>query len=159
MLLRLAELLRRSLDQPAGHEVPLRREVEMLEGYLDIERARFEERLRVDLEIAPEAREAMVPTLLLQPLVENAVRHGIGPHLAGGRVVVRARRDGEWLAVEIEDDGAGLPEPGAPVRDGVGLANTRARLAELYGERQRLELRPRAGGGTVVSLSLPFRTG
>jgi hypothetical protein len=158
MVLRLSDLLRRSLDGGAGHEVPLAGELEMLESYLGIQRARFGERLRVRLEIEPELRSALVPAFLLQPLVENAIRHGLEDGAAGhGEIVVGARRQGDTLEIFVQDDGRGLPAAAAS-RDGIGLANTRERLFRLYRNRQRLELRALPGGGTAVEVALPFHT-
>jgi len=158
MVLRLSDLLRRSLDGGAAHEVPLAAELEMLESYLAIQRERFGERLRVRLEIGPEVRSALVPAFMLQPLVENAIRHGLEDQAGGeGEIVVAARRQDETLAIVVRDDGRGLPAAAAS-RDGIGLANTRERLLRLYRDRQRLELRAPPGGGTQVEVTLPFHT-
>ncbi|HEX6617030.1 MAG TPA: histidine kinase [Gemmatimonadales bacterium] len=158
MVLRLSDLLRRSLDGGAAHEVPLAAELEMLDAYLGIQRERFGDRLRVRLEIEPEVRSALVPALLLQPLVENAIRHGLEDGAAGrGAIVVAARRRGDVLEVLVRDDGRGLPAA-ATARDGIGLANTRERLLRLYRDRQQLELRAPPGGGTAVEVTLPFHT-
>ncbi len=162
MITRLATLLRATFDQPDAHEVPLARELETLRAYLDIMLVRFGDRLVVDVGPAPETLGAAVPPLLLQPIVENAIRHGVEPAERGGRVEVRAWRDGAWLVLEVLDDGVGLPPglPGGDVLDGgVGLRNTRARLRRLYGERQQLTLAPRPGGGTAVTIALPFAAG
>lgn len=154
MLARLSDLLRLTLDS-SEPVVPLKRELEFLEGYLEIAQTRFADRLTVEMQIAPDALDAPVPSLLLQPLVENAVRHGIAPRSAPGRIVVRARRADGTLLIEIEDDGRGLPRE---MREGLGLSNTRARLEQLYGGAQRFELRAvnRDGSGTLVSLALPW---
>ena len=160
MLLRLSDLLRRSIADGERHEVPLAAELELLDAYLGIQRVRFDERLRVRLEIDADARVALVPTLLLQPLVENAIRHGLEDGTTGGgagEIVIGARRQGDQLAITVRDDGRGLVA-GAAVAGGVGLANTRERLARLYGDRQRLELRPSTGGGAVVEVTMPFHT-
>lgn len=155
MVLRLSDLLRRSIAGGDRHEVPLAAELELLEAYLAIQRARFEDRLRVRLEIDPGARDALVPTFLLQPLVENAIRHGLEDGAAGGAIVVRAERRGELLLIAVRDDGRGLPAgPAAP--DGIGLANTRERLARLYGDRQRLTVRALPEGGVTVEVTVPF---
>jgi two-component system, LytTR family, sensor kinase len=162
MLLRLSDLLRRAIGEGEGHEVPLAAELALLEAYLGIQRARFGDRLRVQLAIEPEVRDALVPTLLLQPLVENAIRHGLEDGASGGAIAVTARRQHETLTITVQDDGRGLPPAagGREARDGVGLANTRERLLRLYGDRQRLELRAPAGGGggVAVEVSLPFHT-
>ena len=146
MIGRLGRLLRHALAGAEVQEVPLEEELETARAYLDIERVRFEDRLRVVWAVDPGALAARVPHLVLQPLVENAVRHGIAPRAAAGTVEVGAeRRDGR-LHLTVRDDGVGLPE-GRRVRDGVGLANTRARLRQLYGARQSLDVVGAEGGG------------
>lgn len=156
MIARLADLLRSTLDTNDQQEITLLRELETLELYLDIERERFSDRLRVDLEVHPDTLEARVPNLILQPLVENAVRHGIAPLHEGGRITVSAARDGSRLVLAVEDDGAGTRD-GQP-REGVGLRNTRARLARLYPEGYELLIdRPR-DGGFRVRIEIPFVT-
>jgi two-component system LytT family sensor kinase len=158
VLSRLSELLRQSLDVEAAPEVPLRAELEFLERYVDIQRTRFEDRLAVDVRVEPGALDGAVPRLLLQPLVENSLRHGLAPRAGGGRVEVRAGVSGGELCLAIVDDGVGLPAGlGAPAREGVGLRHTRARLRALYGEAHAFELRPREGGGVEVHVRLPFR--
>lgn len=154
----LAELLRLSL-QTTDHEVPLNRELELLQRYLTIEQTRLGDRLRVVRDIDPTALEALVPTLLLQPLVENAVRHGIEPRLAPGTVTLRARRQGGLLLLSVIDDGAGLTAGGSDrARSGVGVRNCEARLQTLYGAAAALRLESPLGAGVQVHLSLPFRT-
>jgi two-component system LytT family sensor kinase len=155
MVSRLSELLRLTLESGDRPEVALRQELEFLESYLDIERTRFQDRLTVDVRADPETLEAAVPTLLLQPLVENAVRHGVAARTGPGRIEIEtSRRDGA-LRIEVRDNGVGLT--GGAAREGIGLANTRRRLEQLYGAAQRLELAERPGGGLVVSVSLPWR--
>ena len=155
MIARLSDLLRLTLRADQRREIPLREEMELLQRYLDIERIRFEERLRVAIDIAPEAEAAPVPPFLLQPIVENAVRHAIAPRPAGGRLDITARVERDLLVIRVADDGpgfaAGDPEPG------VGLSNTRARLAELHGSAARLDLEQAASGGLVVTIALPWR--
>jgi signal transduction histidine kinase len=160
MLVRLGELLRLSLERVGTQEGTLRRELDFLGPYLDIEQKRLGSRLTVAVEVAPEALEARVPTLLLQPLVENAVRHGVAPRLAPGRVEVHARREGDTLRLWVQDDGPGLPPGGVEaLRLGVGLTNTQARLEQLYGAQHQLCLTDAPGGGFCVGLTLPWRTG
>ncbi|HTO89986.1 MAG TPA: histidine kinase [Candidatus Sulfotelmatobacter sp.] len=154
MMARLSDLLRQSMERVGRQEVTLREELEFLRGYLDIQQMRFGDRLRAHVHAVPEVLDAMVPALVLQPLVENAIRHGFGERVSGGRVEVLARRAQEKLRVEVRDDGAGLPEAG--VREGTGLSNTRARLQQLYGPAQTLELEPTPGGGTRVRIELPL---
>lgn len=157
MLSGLGELLRYVLDSEPAAVVPLRQERAFLERYLQIERARFADRLQVEIDL-PEALEgACVPSLLLQPLAENAVRHGIAPREGPGRIEITARRSGERLVLTVRDDGVG-PGGASSGANGVGLANTRARLTELYGPRHRFTIGPREGGGTEVVVEIPWRT-
>jgi two-component system LytT family sensor kinase len=156
MIARLSELLRLSIDLEATHEVPLARELEILDCYLDIQKMRFQERLRVGRDIEPATRDSLVPTLILQPLVENAIRHGLAQREAGGRIDIVARRTGDQLVVTIRDDGPGLPADFAIGSRGVGLANTRARLDRLYGARHRFELRNELTGGLTVVVTVPW---
>jgi two-component system, LytTR family, sensor kinase len=151
---RLAELLRASLDGAESHEVVLRRELEWLERYLEIERVRFSDRLSIQIHVPESLLDATVPFLVLQPLVENAMRHGIGSRVEGGCVRVEARCRDETLELEVWNDGPGLP-PGHV--EGVGLTNTRARLAQLYGETGSLTLRSAPQGGVSAVVSLPYR--
>jgi sensor histidine kinase YesM len=123
---------------------------------LEIEQIRFGDRLTVKLEIAPDTLEAQVPNLILQPLVENAIRHGIEPHARPGRIELRARRQADGLALDVSDNGAGLRNHD-PAKEGVGLSNTRARLQELYGKAHRFELGRAAEGGLSVQLTIPYR--
>lgn len=155
MMTRLSELLRTTLESDQAHEIPLRQELSFLERYLEIEQTRFGSRLKVQIEIAPEAFEALVPNLLLQPLVENAIQHGIEPRAKGGEVGISARRVNDELVLQVRDNGAGLT---GDSQDGVGLSNTRARLAQLYGKKQRLEMRNIDLGGVAVTASIPFHT-
>lgn len=159
MLARLADLLRRTLRRPEGAEIPLAEEIETLGLYLDIMRMRFAERLSVDVTIDDAARNAAVPALVLQPLVENALRHGDpGPGVAA-RIAVRARREDGSLVLEVDDNGPGLEEPQRDaIGKGVGLANTKRRLEQLYGDRQALTLANRAAGGLRVAVQLPYHT-
>jgi two-component system, LytTR family, sensor kinase len=154
MIARLSELLRHALSSPGSHEVPLAEELRVARAYLEIEQVRFEDRLRVRWDVDPEAYEAAVPHLILQPLVENAIRHGIAPRAAEGTLAITAARRNGTLHLEVRDDGVGLPPEAA---EGVGLANTRARLHQLYGDRQRMEVVPAEGGGVHVRLTMPFR--
>ena len=153
MIVGLSALLRSSLEQSAQGEVPLQQELALLGHYLDIEKIRLGERLQLQWDIAADAREACVPPLLLQPLVENAVRHGISRRLSPGQLRVRAWCEGGRLHVEIGDDGAG---DGALPGAGIGLATTRDRLRAMYGDAGSLTLR-REGGLTLACLALPLR--
>jgi two-component system LytT family sensor kinase len=157
MIARLSELLRLTLENVGVQEVPFAQELEFLERYLEIERTRFADRLMVRMEIEPEALNARTPYLILQPLVENAIRHGISARASAGRIVVSARRDDGMLVLEVRDDGPGMAS-GAVGKSGVGISSTRARLEKLYGSSQRFELRNTEGGGAVATLAFPFRT-
>ncbi len=154
MIARLGELLRRTLNGGNVAELTLAQEMELLSPYLEIQRIRFGERLTIDVEILDAAARGLIPTLLLQPLVENAVEHGVKRTTEAARVRLRATRAGDRLRIEISDNG---PGPNGS-KSGVGLANTRARLAALYGSGQQFELRALESGGTLVTLDIPFRT-
>ncbi len=156
MVVRLSELLRMSLSSADRDEVPLEEELRFLGVYLDIQQTRFGDRLKVTQEIPDGTRTASVPTLLLQPLVENAIRHGLERRAAPLSLTIRAARAGDRLRLEVEDDGPGLPDE-AVRRNGVGLANTRARLERLYGADHLIVLANRPEGGTRVTMELPQR--
>jgi LytS/YehU family sensor histidine kinase len=158
MIAGLSELLRRALDSADEQEVPLREEVKFVELYLDIQKVRFSDRLTVRMDVAPEALDALVPNLVLQPLVENAVRHGVSPAETPGLIVVSAYRAGRMLHVEVADDGPGL-QSGWRMEEseGIGLANTVERLKRLYGSEHRFELRNGEGRGVTASVVIPFR--
>jgi sensor histidine kinase YesM len=162
VLARLGDLLRVSLDTSGQQLVPLRQELEFLGRYLEIEQARFGDRLTVQLDVPSGLLDATVPNLLLQPLVENAVRHGVEQQSAPGGITVRAALNNGSLVLEVTDTGPGLAKDtaiaGTANGHGIGLANTRERLRQLYGDRQQLTLREREGGGLVVSISLPYET-
>ena len=154
MIARLAELLRASLDRDdAPQEVPLGEELALLRLYLEIEQVRFGQRLDVTFDVAAELHDVRVPHLLLQPLAENAVRHGVGRDSTAGSVAVSAVARGATLVLAVVDDG---PGPGSSPAAGVGLRTTRARLRELYGPAGRFELRPHAPRGTAAIVELPI---
>jgi signal transduction histidine kinase len=156
MLTRLGVLLRSSFLETDRERVPLRRELELLQSYVDIMQGRFRGRLTFELDIDPVALDALVPRFMLQPLVENAIKHGVEPREEGARVSVSARRRGGSLELEVRDDGDGL---GGTVHEGTGVRNTRERLHHLYGpDRQRFALLSAESGGTVASLVIPFET-
>jgi signal transduction histidine kinase len=157
LLAHLGALLRLSLDPERSHEIPLREEMAYLERYLEIQRARFTDRLTVAIDVEPEALSARIPNLLLQPIVENAILHGISPKAGPGRIEVTGRVADGRLHLEVRDDGPGLP-CGARARDGIGLSNTRERLAKIYGPGGNLTLTSAPGGGVAVHIVLPCRT-
>jgi len=156
MIAQLSDLLRVTLENVGVHEVPLAQELKFLESYLEIERTRFQDRLKVRLEIEPETLDASTPYLILQPIVENAIRHGVATRSSPGTVTVRSKRDGGLLVLEVIDDGPGFPVAPA-ARNGVGLSSTRARLEKLYGMNQHFEFGNVEGGGVRVRLAMPFR--
>ena len=154
---RLSELLRMFLANSTVHEVPLGEELRILDLYLEIERTRFEDRLRVHFDVPVELRGAMVPNLILQPLVENSIRHGLGKRSTPGWIAVAAENYGDTLVLRIVDNGVGLGDSKPSGQTGLGLAITRDRLESLYGERQSLVLRDVLTGGTEARITLPFR--
>jgi LytS/YehU family sensor histidine kinase len=153
MITRLSEFLRITLDSVGVQEVALKTELESLDKYLEIEQVRFGNRLTVMRSVSAETLDLLVPNLILQPLVENAVRHSIAPRAAGGRIEIRSHLEEGKLVIDVLDDGPGAPT--GTFREGVGLTNTRARLQQLYGNAQSLELRPEPGGNFRVRLSIP----
>jgi two-component sensor histidine kinase len=157
MLLSLSELLRIALNSSQRQEIPLREEMDFLGRYLAIQKMRFGDRIEVVEEIEPTAMDCLVPALLLQPLVENAIRHGLEPSVRQGLLRITGSRDGEWLRLTVEDNGVGL-EPGVSNCTGVGLANARERLATLHGAAHEFELVEREQGGVAVKIKLPART-
>src|SRR5262249_34026936 len=151
-------LLRLTLDNAGTQETTLIQELEFLQRYLEIEQTRFHDRLTVKTDVDPVTLDARVPNLILQPLVENALRHGIARRAGKGVVEIRAHREGESLRLEVRDNGPGLSADGHEVMtQGVGLSNTRARLTQLYGEASDFEISNLPGGGVRVSVALPFR--
>lgn len=153
MLVSLSDLLRRTLDVSGDQELPLKGEMELVERYLSIERVRFGKRLKVVTEIEPETEKAMVPALMLQPLVENAIKHGLESRPEAGLVKITVRREEGDVILSVADDGAGLSEP---ITEGIGISNTKARLRELYGDKAALNLKN--CGGLVVEVKIPFRS-
>ena len=153
ILIKLSQLLRTSLNQSNEQLATLNDELAFLETYLDIERLRFGNRLAVDIQVPPALLEALVPTFMLQPLVEHAIKHGVTPRASGGRVGLQARTEGFGLLLEVEDDG---PASSSAATDSKVFLNARSRLQQLYGETQRFELLASPGGGSLVRISLPF---
>jgi hypothetical protein len=164
----LSELLRDVISRDAPEMVRLRDELAFVRRYLDIEAVRFADRLRVEWDVSPDTEQAVVPSLVVQPLVENAMRHAVAATWRAGRLRIGARRTEDALVIDVSDDGPGLgagveengrrSEGGAAASNGVGLADTRARLARLYGEHSALTLAPGENGGATASVRLPFRT-
>ena len=158
MIMNLSDLLRMSFENLEVQEISLKQELEFLEKYLEIEQMRFHDRLTVDMQIAPETLEASVPNMVLQPLVENAIKHGIAPRSAGGRIDIEATRKNGDLKISVVDDGLGVPFGDLEnLADGVGLSNTKRRLRHLYGEAHHFELRAPGKKGLRVDLTIPFK--
>jgi sensor histidine kinase YesM len=159
MLTGLSELLRYALENISTQEVRLEQEVEFIERYLEIEKVRFKDRLKVEMHIDRETLGAFVPNLILQPLVENALRHGIGQRSTAGVIEISARREDGMLNMRVRDDGPGLSKSLSADADGkgIGVANTRARLRQLYGAAHRFDLRNAETGGTVAAITIPFQ--
>jgi two-component system, LytTR family, sensor kinase len=156
-LARFSDLLRAVLADLDAQEVPLSRELEYLRLYLSIEQVRFSDRLRVDIDVEPELLDAAVPHMALQPLIENAIRHGVGRRSSPGVIALRAVRVGDALQVMVQDDGPGFAGHGDSGGMGLGLANTRARLKQLYGDAAELRTGDAERGGAVVTIVLPYR--
>jgi signal transduction histidine kinase len=156
MIARLSELLRHTLDGSDRQEVPLEEEMGLVQRYLEIMEVRFQGRLTVTVDVDSALDHARVPSLILQPLVENAIKHGVSRRPGPGRIEISARRDGDRLVLRVHDDG---DAPAGEPRDGVGLANTRERLRQLYGERQSLAVGPAPEGGFLAEVALPYHEG
>ena len=153
----LGDLLRCVLDDGEAQEVPLRRELEYLQLYLAIEQVRFQDRLRVEISADPAILDVAVPHMGLQPIVENAIRHGIGRKSSAGKIQIGVSRVNQSVEVTVRDDGPGLPPAEASHNSGIGLTNTRARLRQLYGEAGRLTVENGEQGGVVVTMVVPYR--
>lgn len=152
MIAKLGDLLRLSLNLDQDQEVPLSEELRFLDQYLEIEQMRFQNRLIVTKDISDAATSGFVPALLLQPLVENSIRHGIAPSAKPGTIAIHANRIGETLEIKVVDNGKGIQQK--TIREGIGLGNTRARLLQLYGDASRLLVEP--GDGLSVTVTLPY---
>jgi two-component system LytT family sensor kinase len=166
MVQSLSAFLRHSLDSDPMQRVTFKQELDALRMYLDIEKVRFAERLRLDYRIEPECYSALLPSLLLQPLIENAIKYAVARRVEGGRLEITARRDGDMLEIVVADDGPGSPlfegdalPAVASNGHGVGLVNTRERLKVLYGERQSFHARNREPHGAEITIRLPFEAG
>ncbi len=158
MITDLSDLLRMSFENLEVQEIPLSQELEFLRKYLEIEQTRFHDRLEVKMEIAADTLDASVPNMILQPLVENAIKHGISPKADGGHINVTAGRSNGHLQIRVSDDGVGVPGGEVSrVEEGVGLSNTRRRLRHLYGDAHTFELNSVGGHGVNVDLDIPYR--
>jgi two-component system, LytTR family, sensor kinase len=162
MIMRLGDFLRLTLENSGTQEVTLQQEIEFLTCYLEIERVRFQDRLTTSVDIDPAALDSKVPNLILQPIVENAIRHGIAPRSTPGQINIQAKQENGLLRIEVRDNGPGLPvnrKDENLFNKGVGLANTQTRLERLYGAAHRFELINAPGGGLVVTLEIPTKNG
>lgn len=155
MVAKLSDLLRYALDNTDEHEIPLRDEINFLKRYLEIEQTRFGDRLNVTMDIPEDTLNVEVPNLILQPIVENAIRHGIEPHARPGKIHLSARRETNQLILQVHDNGSGL-KPNH-TREGIGTSNTRLRLQQLYGDRQTFKLENAPAGGLLATIALPLR--
>ncbi|HEY9401469.1 MAG TPA: sensor histidine kinase [Pyrinomonadaceae bacterium] len=156
-ILRLSDMLRFALDSGKAQEVTLKEEAEFLEKYVEIQRTLMRERLTVRVNIDPETLDASVPNMLLQPLVENAIKHGLAPRPEGGVIDIHARRLDGKLYLEVSDNGLGMPEDRDVTKEGVGLINTRERLKYLYGEAHTFNLSSFPGRGVTIRIVIPFK--
>lgn len=156
MLVRLSELLRAALRSEAVQEVSLKDELEFLRGYLEIEQIRFQDRLRVSFDVERATLDARVPNLILQPLVENAIKHAVAPLATAGTITIETRRENGFVRLTVGDDGAGF-DFSSKNANGIGLKNTRERLEKLYGDEQRFEIASKEGSGLRVTMTIPFR--
>lgn len=158
VITQLSDLLRLTLESGKGQEVTLKEELEFLKRYVEIQQTLMQGRLAVRFEVNPGTLDACVPNMILQPLVENAIRHGLAPRSRGGRIEIGAERENGMLRLDVHDNGLGLPSSWQPSsHQGIGLSNTRERLLHLYGDAHRFELNETPGGGLSVSLAIPFR--
>jgi len=158
MINRLSELLRQVLQSIGKHEVPLKQELDFLESYLEIERVRFQERLTLGLQVEPEALDALVPSMILQPLAENSIRHGFGSEKNAGIITLRVQRRDSHLIIRFADNGRGFPTDPPSFTEGLGLTNARRRLEQLYSGNNRFDVENLPDGGVVVTLELPYHT-
>jgi LytS/YehU family sensor histidine kinase len=157
MLAKLSDLLRSVLEDVETQEVPFSRELEYLRLYLSIEQVRFQDRLRVEIAVDPETLDAAVPYMGLQPIVENAIRHGIGRSSTAGCVTISSSGAGGRLEIRVTDDGPGLRPANGAASHGIGISNTRARLRQLYGDQAQLTVENGDAGGVVATMVLPYR--
>lgn len=157
MITHLGDFLRSTLRDLGDQEVPLRRELETLNSYLQIELMRFDDRLKLELEVDPAVMNARVPNLILQPLVENAIKHGIAPYTLDGHIGIKAQRVDGQLWLQVRDSGPGTAQVEASESIGIGLANTRARLEHLYGSEYQFELTNEMGRGAAVDIKIPYK--
>jgi LytS/YehU family sensor histidine kinase len=159
MLGLVAEMLARGLERVRTQEVTLAEEIKTAELFLQIEQVRFQDRLSVTWKVDPDVEEALVPHMLLQPIVDNSLRHGIQARAGRGHIEISAHRQGERLSLEVRDDGRGLSEAGGEAGFGIGLSVTRERLSKLYGRDHSFVLKDAPGGGALVRITIPYISG
>jgi signal transduction histidine kinase len=152
----LSDLLRITLEKDNAQEISLKDEIEFLQKYLNIQQMLLDQRLKIQMDVVPETFDALVPNMILQPLVENAIRHGVAPRVTGGTIFLSAKRKNDSLEIRIEDDGLGF-EPNWQSKNGIGLSNTLARLKHLYGENYRCNFEVMQTSGTKILIVIPFR--
>jgi two-component system LytT family sensor kinase len=161
MIKKLTNFLNLTLENSGAQEVPLSKELEFLNDYLEIEQVRFRDRLVVDVSVPADAMDALVPNLIMQPIVENAIRHGIAPRSTPGRIEIKAIRENGRIQLQVKDNGPGLSSQKIKTqfKEGVGLTNTRQRLQQIYGNGYRFDLANASEGGLLVTLELPYQRG
>ncbi|WP_219341547.1 sensor histidine kinase [Nevskia soli] len=159
MIAGLSDFLRRTLDASTRQQVPLQEEMDFTRKYLDIQKVRFADRLQLSVDVPVELYSAQVPSLILQPMVENAVKHGIAKRVRGGAIRITASRSDQVLTLSVCNDGPSLPSDWTGARPGIGMSNVRTRLTSLYGDAFELTMRNQNAGGVEVSVSLPFVAG
>jgi two-component system, LytTR family, sensor kinase len=157
MILKLTNFLHMTLESSSSQEVTLKKELDFLNYYLEIEQIRFQDRLDVKMKIDPTTLDARVPNLIMQPIVENAIRHGIATRASQGHIEIRASRQNGVIQLQVQDNGPGLEADNGEIREGVGLSNTRLRLQQIYGDTYRFDLMNAPEGGVVATVELPYQ--
>jgi len=157
MIQKLENFLHMTLESSSSQEVTLQKELDFLSYYLQIEQIRFQDRLAVQLSIDPATLDARVPNLIMQPIVENAIRHGVATRAGQGRIEIRANRTNGVIQLQVQDNGPGLDTENNEIHEGVGLSNTRLRLQQIYGETYRFDLTNAPGGGVIATVELPYQ--
>lgn len=157
MIRKLTNFLHMTLESSGSQEVTLKKELDFLNYYLQIEQIRFQDRLAIDMKIDPSTLDARVPNLIMQPIVENAIRHGVATRAAHGHIEIRSRRQNGVIQLQVQDNGPGLDSQNGEIREGVGLSNTRLRLQQIYGDTYRFDLVNAPEGGVVATVELPYQ--
>ena len=157
MVRKLTNFLHMTLESSGSQEVTLKKELDFLNYYLQIEQIRFQDRLDIELKIDPSTLDARVPNLIMQPIVENAIRHGIATRASHGHIEIRSRRQNGVIQLQVQDNGPGLDDQNGEIREGVGLSNTRLRLQQIYGDTYRFDLINAPEGGVVATVELPYQ--